>query len=76
MWTDGPTRRDLADFAVRYVVAVVVDDAQPHLVDAAADGAVHLQRIVGEARERVVAGLEHAVELDELGAAAPPPGTP
>ena len=57
---------NLADFAVRHVVAVVVENAQTHGVDAAPDCTVDLERIVGQTREGVVARFQHSVELDQL----------
>ena len=62
----GAQRRDLADLAARHLVAGLVDDLQLHARDDAADGAVDLGRIVAEARVGVKAGLQHAVELDQV----------
>ena len=62
----GPARSDFADLAVGHVVAVAVENAQFHVADHAADGAVDLLRIVGEAGIGVEAGLQHAVELDQM----------
>ena len=38
----------------------------PICADDAADGAVDLLRVVGEARVGVEAGLQHAVQLDQM----------
>ena len=63
----GADRRDLAYLAEGHVLAVVVDDAQAHRVNAASHGAVDLERVVGETGEGVETRFEHAVELDQLG---------
>jgi len=51
---------------MRNVVADLVHNAQFHGADHAADGAVHLLRIVGQAGVGVKPGLQHAVELDQV----------
>ena len=43
-----------------------VDDAQLHGTHRPADGAVDLLRIVAKARIGLKAGLQHAVELDQM----------
>src|ERR1700682_3190397 len=59
-------RRDLALGAGWQVATVLVDEAQLHTFRRAADGAGNGLGIVRQAREGVKAGLEHAVELDQV----------
>ena len=62
----GSERRDLPDGAGGNVGAGLIHEPQPHLPGDAADRSIHLLGIVGEARVGVEAGLQHAVELDEM----------
>src|SRR3979490_3035228 len=62
----GAFGRDLALGAGWYVATVLVDEAQLHTFRRAADGAGNGLGIVLQAREGVKAGLEHAVELDQV----------
>src|SRR5215470_13236875 len=62
----GPGSRDLTLCSWRDLASVLVKEAQAHAYRCSADSARHRLGIIRQAREGVKAGLEHAIEFDQV----------